>query len=779
MIRCLFGLGLMAVACGTPSNPAMDASTVGDGVSSDGPSADGGFDASEVDAPIGVLTPDPADPASLPCSGLLGFPGVPALSSYGNIQRFVVTDVDVDGKQDVVFATFESINVAHGNGDGTFAALTVFSVPVNAYLFRVVDVNADGKPDLVYGGPQQQFVSVSLNNGSGAFGTPQTYSTVSPNTSTIDSIEVGDLNGDTRPDIVAMHSGSGIAIVLLNTGTSFSAAQFYDAGTQYTHELAIGDVTGDGRADIVAANTSASTVSVLANLGNGAFAGRVTYEVLSPYSIVLGDMDEDGMLDVVVGNMSLTSETTVSILRNLGAGILGAPSSYVAAQVPLTEPRILASADVNGDGHLDVGASQTLGEGASILLGTGTGQLGPPIIIATDQQSGSMAFSDLNADARKDLVLLNGESITPYLNNGTPSLFDRRDRHQFGVTYSNRGVRMADLDGNGRPDLIGMGTPESSSSSLVVTRLASGGGAFTSPSTMYTPGLFPQRSAVADIDNDNRQDLLVLGYAGTGYAGRTFFNAGNGTLSPAISFSMVDQATLVRIGDLNGDGWRDLIVPSYNPTNYDSVVHYYGGLGNGQFATGTVIWSGKYVEGVAIADLDMDGKLDVVVDNYTTVARRDLLRGVGNGTFHPPNQTLVSAMNTHLASRDLNEDGKPDIIGFFSYDNVISVALGIGDGTLAPPLYSPAPGVSVEPAFADFNGDGHLDVATISGPRALILLGRGDGRFDPPRFYDVGRGDFFWPSTITAGDIDGDGRVDLLVNNYQDRVSVLRGRCLN
>lgn len=719
---------------------------------------------------MGVLSPEPADPVSLPCSGLLGFPGVPAMDP-GNVQpgSFQIVDFDADGIPDIVFSDSQNVKLVRGTGNGTFGVATVL-MPTSSG-FHVADVNVDGRPDLVFASFQQ--ITVVLNNGSSGFATPQSSAT----TFSFEASELSDLNGDGRPDIAGL-AVSGEVAVFLNTGSAFGAAHVYPNGHQGSFDFAIGDLTGDSRPDLVVAS-AAGTVSVLANLGDGTFADRVVYsDTAPPWGIALGDMNGDGRLDVVVGTSDILGDSNVTVMLNLGAGILGSGSTFSTGGIAGGEPRVLAVADVNGDGKMDVGAAQLLNDGASLLLGNGAGQLGTPIVLDIDHYAGAIAFSDLDGDTRTDLVLLNGSSITPYLNNGTSSVYDQRDHYRFNVSMGMRGARMVDLDGNGRPDLIGMGEPLAGgpSSALVVTRLANTTGSFVSTSTTYLSEISTYRSAVTDIDNDNRQDLVVLGVGTSGAAGRTLFNTGNGTLTMAAPFAMVDSGVGFRIGDINGDGWRDFVVMSSFGGAAASHVQYYRGLGNGQFAAGTVIWTGEAVTGVAIADLDMDGKLDLVIDNYTTAAyRRDILRGVGNGSFHPPIHNQVSDMFSNLDSRDFNADGRPDIVGFHGDLNVISVALGNSNGTLASPVYSSAPGVSADPVFADFNGDGHLDVVTYSRSRALILLGRGDGTFQPPTFYDTGRA----INEISVGDIDVDGRVDLLFASSLDRVTVLRGRCLN
>jgi hypothetical protein len=767
MVRPWLACWWVLAACGAPSQVSGDAAGSDDADSGDAGSGDAGSDAAgedAIDAAMGVLSPDPTDPVSLPCTGTLGFPGVPTvLPEPSRALSFLVADANADGIPDILHSDLERIGISLGVGNGTFGATTIYTAPQNTLAFRVAELTGDGKPDLVFA--NQQTIQIAPNNGAGSFGSPQSYAATIPSI----QIEVLDVNGDGRKDLIGLDQNGNVA-VLLATATAFAAAQTYTAGAQYTHVMALADVTGDGRPDLVATN-NVGTVSVLANAGNGTFPTRVTYPTPpGPWGLVLADMNEDGRLDVVVGALSVVgndAKPVLGVLLNQGSSGFGAPTSYPFGDAGF-QPREVAAGDVNGDGHMDITGAYTLDSNTRILLGTGSGALGTQLELATGELSLGVGFSDLDRNGRTDLIVLQ-QSVTPYLNNGTPAPFEVRARHQLpGVTFM-RGARTVDLDDDGRLDLVGLGD-DGPTTSIAMARLGTGGGAFAA-ATGYPVTHIPGRTILADLNNDGRRDLVTANHGVD-----ALLVPGDGTLVAMGPIPLSPPAVSVRAGDVNNDGFRDLLLTvTDTSSNPSSSLLYLRGLGNGGFAPSTSLWNTQYIYGAALIDVDGDAKLDIVVDDYNNGYRRSVLGGLGNGTFAAPIVTSLSQHGYDLHVRDVNADGKPDLVGATPSPGVgeIAVMLGTGTTTIAAPLVVPAHFQS-DLAFADFNGDGHLDLVTGSRSEVGVLLGRGDGSFSAPAYYDAGVAVF----TISTGDVDGDGRVDIIVDNDTDQVSVLRGRCL-
>lgn len=749
-------LGLLLAACGNPSEP-----NAGDA---------GATDAGAADAFVSVPASDPV--STIPCNGRLGFPGMPSLLVPNISDHLELVDVDVDNILDIVYSENNAIHFALGKGDGTFSTPTAFPVPSNSYLFEIGDMSGDGKPDLVFGGGHENDVRVAISTGGVTFATPQPYTTLSR----ITELEIADLNGDGKLDIIVTYQSGGTISVFLNTGSSFSAAQSYTAGESSIRRIALGDLTGDSRPELVATNAESDTVSVLVNNGNGTFAGPVAYPVGDvPSPVVLADLNADGRLDVVVGAGTAPFTPSLFVLLNQGNGVLGTAVSYPVNASGENGPlNSIVAGDVTGDGQVDLVVTATAGYAALVFPGSATGQLTTPIALHVDNYTIELALGDLNRDGRLDVVVSSARAVTPFLNSGTATLFDTRSRHHFGLSMVNAGATMTDLNSDGVLDVIGIGYQDQSAQyvPIVVATPGTASGALSAMTDRFAMDVLPISRKLLDVNQDNRQDVVVFGYTPSSSGGQALLNSGDGWLVGAPSFPLLGAVRASVTGDIDGDHVTDLVILGYESSTNVENVQFVRGLGAGEFAPSIKLFEHERVGGVAVMDLDDDHQLDLVVIHDGIDL--DIRRGLGDGTFSPPTTTTLSTGGANFLVRDLNDDGKPDLI---SAHHELIVLLNNGDGTLAPPILTEERPAFTSAAFADFDGDGKLDiVGTRASPASsliFVLLGHGDGTFSPPMYFDAGRG----ATTVTAGDVDRDGQVDVLVNNEKDLISVLRGRC--
>jgi len=189
---------------------------------------------------------------------------------------------------------------------------------------------------------------------------------------------------------------------------------------------------------------------------------------------------------------------------------------------------------------------------------------------------------------------------------------------------------------------------------------------------------------------------------------------------------------------------------------------------------------GKNPDGVAIGDFNRDGIPDLAVTIQGSVTV-NIFSGVGDGTFQPGAAYPLGALPSSVTTADLNGDGKLDLVtangSNISVQGNISVLLGNGDGTFQSAVNYDAGSLPSSVAIADYNGDGKLDLAAsdeseISGNAVSVLLGVGDGTFNPATSYPTGTS----PNSVVAGDFNHDGKIDLATANYLDNsVSVLQG----
>jgi hypothetical protein len=682
----------------------------------------------------------------------------------------VAGDFNGDGRPDLAAANENSgsVSVLMSHGDGTFQAAVEYAVGASPMAVVAGDFTGDGRLDLVVA--DGEGVQVLLGNGDGTFQPAKTVATVIG-----DALVAGDFAGHGRLDLAVAGAASNTVSILLGNGDgTFRPPVIYPVGTNPVSIVA-GDFTGDGHLDLAVADqgdeyisptpTDPGGVSVLLGNGDGTFRSARQYLAgLAPNAIVAGDFAGNGRLDLAVGNLGPVDPFvgygpgSVSVLVGNGDG-----SFQLAEQYPVSsDPRSIVAEDFAGDGHLDLAVVVSFA--VSVLTGNGDGTFRPAQKYSTGSVPVATVAGEFTGDGRLDLAVSGGYASPP--DNVTILPGNGDGTFQSPVPNGVPGaidLAAGDFTGDGQLDLA----VQNGYSNTISILLGNGDGTFQA-AVAYAAGGHPGAIVVGDFNGDGRLDLAVNDHA----SGRVSVLLGNGdgTFQPAVGYPAGPVPEGIVAGDFNGDGHLDLATADLG-SNTVSIL-----MGNGD---GTFRPPVEYVTGAApgpmvAGDFNGDGKLDLAVIDADGIK---LLLGNGDGTFRPAKTVAVGLYGIEasgLVAGDFNGDGKLDLAADGS-NNDVAILLGHGDGTFQPPVsYSYAPGVGAYGLVAgDFADDGHLDLAVANdGSNTVsILVGNGDGSFQPPIEYATG----IQPMQIVAGDFSGEGRPDLAVANFvSGSISVFR-----
>lgn len=522
-------------------------------------------------------------------------------------------------------------------------------------------------------------------------------------------------NIDTVGDVLTI-SGSNFNTTITNNIVFFGATKATVTGATST-ALTVAVPAGCTYMPVTVENTGCSVTAYarfpfLPTYDNSAyipttinFSSKVDFTSgINPFSVAIGDIDGDGMPDLVSANYGAN---TISVFHNTSSVGTISTSSF-AAKVDFATgaaPYGLAIGDLDNDGKLDVVVTNKSSSPptVSVFHNTASGgtinssSLAAAVTFTVASGPIAVAIADLDKDGRADLAVANnGANTISVLRNtsaaGTINSSSFATHVDFAAGSHPFGIAVGDLDGDGRPDIA---VPNQAAATVSVFRNTSSVGSITTGSFAgkvdFPTGSQPFGVTIGDVDGDGKLDLIVPNNAAaTVSVLRNTATAGainTGSFAGHVDFTTGAGPYAVAAGDINGDGKADLAIAN-RTSNTISILRNTstsGSVSSSSFAAKVDFTTGSAPVCVAIGDLDGDGIPDVACAN---IASNTLSVLRNNPILHPAphsgntgsSVTLCTGSAIFLVAPAQNGSWNSDDVTIAAVDEQTGMVTGITAG---------------------------------------------------------------------------------------------------
>ncbi len=382
------------------------------------------------------------------------------------------------------------------------------------------------------------------------------------------------------------------------------------------------------------------------------------------------------------------------------------------------------------------------------------------------QYFGRVAMADFNGDGNADTAVLQGNGVTINLYDAKSNLISSKP---IAIPNTNASILAADLNGDGKYDLAIAADPPNGPGNITVL-LGKGDGTFGPPST-FAAGSFPFYIAIADFNQDGNPDLAISNYPATASATGSvavLLGDGRGGFAAPVMYPAGKGPTTIVADDFTGDGIPDIVVLD---SGLDAnPVWTLAGKGDGTFkaavSTPTPTSSGN----LSYADFDHDGNLDILIaDQHSSTM--ELMLGKGDGTFQAPQSFTSSAQAVSLGLFPL-QDGSTVIMAPDNITNETMLYFAGPSGVIGAPAVQTVGKKPVAIAAGDINGDGKSDlvIADKGTNNLYVEISKGASGFASPQSFSLPAA----PAAVALSDMNHDGNADAIVATSSG-LAVLKG----